>query len=123
MALARRPPNVFAGSRLDRAVHLRRDSDWLAGRLADPATRLVLHWRGRGLGRWEEGVARAVHLAVSEVPDLAVELGEVALLGLAEGIVHLGWDLSRREEAEVAARLAERGELADLRAVGAVLPA
>jgi NAD+ diphosphatase len=49
MSLSRRPPNVFAGGRIDRAAHLRRDPDWLAGRLADPATFLVPHWRGHAL--------------------------------------------------------------------------
>lgn len=123
MGLSRRPPNVFAGGRIDRAAHLRRDPNWLAGRLADPATLLVPYWRGRALVLWDDAAARAVRLAVGELPGLAADPGEVALLGLAEGIPHFGWDLSRREEAEVAAHLAGRGELAELRAVAAALPA
>jgi NAD+ diphosphatase len=34
-------PNTFAGEALDRAGMRRRDSDWLAARLADPETRVV----------------------------------------------------------------------------------
>jgi NAD+ diphosphatase len=36
------PPNTFAGEALDRAALRRRDETWLAERLADPASRVVL---------------------------------------------------------------------------------
>ena len=35
-------PNTFAGEALDRAGPHRRDEAWLAARLADPATRVVV---------------------------------------------------------------------------------
>jgi NAD+ diphosphatase len=36
------PPNTFAGEALDRAAGRRRDETWLAARLADPASRVVV---------------------------------------------------------------------------------
>ena len=122
--MATRPTNVFAGGTLDRAAHLRRDPEWLAARRADPDTCLVPQWRGRSLIRWEGDAASAVRLKVGEAPDELrglLELADPVLLGLADGVPHLGLDLSCHEDAE--GHLAALGELLDLRSAGSVLPA
>jgi NAD+ diphosphatase len=67
-------PNTFAGEALDRAGPQRRDEAWLAARLADPATRVVV--------AGESGVlvagARPRLLAVDELPGGL----ELVLLGV-----------------------------------------
>ncbi len=47
----RAPIHVYAGPYVDRASELRKDDAWLAGALANPATRYVLVWRQRNLVR------------------------------------------------------------------------
>jgi NAD+ diphosphatase len=58
-------PNTFAGEALDRAGARRRDEAWLAARMADPATRVVVGG--------EDGVLvedeRPRRLAVDELPE------------------------------------------------------
>ena len=118
-----RRSNVFAGSSLDRAAHLRRDAAWMAARLADPASRVVPFWRGRSLVRWEGERAVAVQLALAEMAELE-ELASpesVVLLGVAEERAHFALDLSGFEEEEARRRLGGAGELVDLKMVGSVL--
>jgi NAD+ diphosphatase len=67
-------PNTFAGEALDRAGERRRDVGWLAARIADPATRVVV---GREDGVLVEG-ERPRLLAVDALPDGL----ELVLLGV-----------------------------------------
>jgi NAD+ diphosphatase len=122
-----RRSNVFAGSSLDRAAHLRRDAEWIAARLSDPGSRVVPFWRGRCLVRWEGERAVAVQLALSEIGGLEEGLASpeaAVLLGLAEDRAHFALDLSAFEEDEARRRLGRlgtSGELVDLKSVGSVL--
>jgi NAD+ diphosphatase len=67
-------PNTFAGEALDRAGPLRRDEAWLAARLADAATRVVVASDSGVLVSGE----RPRLLAVDELPDGL----ELVLLGV-----------------------------------------
>ncbi|MBC7983300.1 MAG: NAD(+) diphosphatase [Candidatus Obscuribacterales bacterium] len=49
MSLRNLPPNVLAGSYIDRAAHHRKDSAWIAQALNDPASLFVPVWRTRSL--------------------------------------------------------------------------
>ncbi|MEA2691288.1 MAG: diphosphatase [Acidobacteriota bacterium] len=122
------PPNVFAGSRLDRAANLRRDPEWLARALADPESRLVPVYRGRSLVRFEGEAARAVALRVAQAaqtPWLPADPEAAPLLGIGGGIAHFALDLSRHAEEDVRRQLLEigdeMGDLVELRTIGAVL--
>ena len=42
-------PNFYASAAVDRLGHLRRDEQWIAQRLADPATRILPVWRTHNL--------------------------------------------------------------------------
>lgn len=72
------PVNTYAGSPLDRAAERRCDPDWLQARLADPATRAVLFWKGQPLVT-EDGrdLARVPADMLDDVgdPDGAIFLG------------------------------------------------
>jgi len=107
-------PNTYASGGIDRAAHLRSDAGWIAGRLADPATRIVPVWRSRNLV--DMNGAPAPHLLPPD-PALMAEAQAGALLGLVDGIAHFAIDLSHREEAEAA----KIGRFEDLRSVGPLL--
>jgi len=107
-------PNIYASGGIDRAAHLRTDESWVAGRLADPETRLVPVWRARNLVDMNGAPAP---LLLPPEPRLLAEAQATALLGLIEGIAHFAIDLSHREEDEIA----EIGRFEDLRAVGPLL--
>jgi NAD+ diphosphatase len=120
--MAVRSPNVFAGSHLDRAAPLRRDSAALARALADPASRIIPVHQGRSVVRFEGKKASAVALSGEQVAAtswLPEDVDAVPLLGLADGIAHFALDLSHLEEDEVR-RLAP-GDFVELRTIGAVL--
>ncbi|UCH76221.1 MAG: NAD(+) diphosphatase [Rhodospirillales bacterium] len=109
-----KPPNIYAAGGIDRAAHLRGDADWVAGRLGDPATRIVPVWRSRNLV--DMNGAPAPHLLPPE-RALIEEAQAVALLGLVDGVAHFAIDLSHRAEPETAVI----GRFEDLRSVGPLL--
>jgi len=112
--MAMKRPNIYASGGIDRASHLRGDDAWLAGRLADPESRLVPVWRARNLV--DLNGSPAPHLLPPD-PALLAEAQATALLGLVDGIAHFAVDLSHREE-EAAAEI---GRFEDLRSVGPLL--
>jgi NAD+ diphosphatase len=112
--LAMKAPNIYAAGRIDRAAHLRSDESWIAGRLADPETRIVPVWRARNLV--DMNGSPAPHLLPPDA-GLLEEAQATALLGLVDGVAHFAIDLSHREE-DAAARI---GLFEDLRAVGPLL--
>ncbi|HTQ80414.1 MAG TPA: NAD(+) diphosphatase [Thermoanaerobaculia bacterium] len=119
-----RPANFFSGSPLDRAAHLRRDSEGLAQALTDPQSLLVPVFQGRSLVRFEGDLARAVVLPVAAaavMPWDSNDLRQVPFLGLRAGVAHFALDLSAHEEETVRRQLAELGDLTELRTVGAAL--
>jgi NAD+ diphosphatase len=111
--------NVFAGSPIDRAAHLRTDEAWIAARLVDPASRFIPVWRSRSL--ITEGEPRmAVRLVPLQVEAALGNGAAVAFLGVAGETAHFAIDLSHLDEGEARA-LAGGAELADLWAIGAAV--
>jgi NAD+ diphosphatase len=72
--------NIFAGSYLDRASHLREDPDWFAAALAAPDSRVVAVWNSRSLVA--DGPAPQVaYLELSQLPAANRAGAELILLG------------------------------------------
>lgn len=107
-------PNIYASGGIDRAAHLRSDTAWVEGRLADPATRIAPVWQSRNL--IDMNGAPAPHLLPPD-PALLAGAQATALLGLVDGIAHFAIDLSHRGEDEAGAV----GRFEDLRTVGPLL--
>ena len=92
-------PNVYTGSPLDRAGHLRDDPDWIAARLADPATLFVPVWRARTLVRGvDEGRPEAVFISNEAAATLRMSGGPWAFLGLRGETAVFTVDLSTVED-------------------------
>jgi NAD+ diphosphatase len=106
-------PNTFAGEALDRAGPHRRDEAWLAARLADAATRVVVASAAGVLVSGE----RPRLLAVDELPDglelvlLGVDRGGRALFAADPGDEFAGERLGLRDLAPVMSQ-AEGGMVA-----------
>ncbi len=114
-------PNIYAAHGFDRSAHRRRDSAWLADRMADPATVIVPVWQSRSavsVERQAALLAEPSHLA--EFAALPwVFLGEDA------GRAHFAVDLSGLDEGEaldIAQSLDPAASFQDLRTVGPTLP-
>ncbi len=92
-------PNVYTGSPLDRAGHLRDDAEWVAARLADPATTFIPVWRARTLVRGvDEGRPQAVFLTNEAAAPLRMAGGPWAFLGLRGDAAVFTVDLSHVED-------------------------
>ncbi len=110
---ANRAPNVFAGPYIDRASGRRKDAGWLAGALADPATRFAPVFRNQSLiGRGPE--PRAVLLPRSGLPPF--DDAEAILLGQFHGAPVFAVEIREPRGAD------GDGEFADLRLTGGLLP-
>jgi len=121
MNAARPNGNYYSGMHLDRADHLRRDGDWLAARLADPASRFVPVWRTRNLIRGAQD-PRAVWLEGAAARALRTQASETVFLGLAGETAYFALDLSAIGDPEAAPELTDGGAplgvFLDLRTVG-----
>ncbi len=121
MATGRGPyRHFYAGLGLDRVSLLRRDSGWIAARLADPASVLLPVWRAQNLVRSGE-VPAAARLTVASAAGLVALAREVVLLGLDGETACFAIELSHIEAPEALPPLAEAGRFADLRSVGPLL--
>ena len=78
MSVVATTPNTFEGARLDRVTARRRDSDWVAERLADPESRAVVLADAAVLVEDER-------LALVELPGLLEAGAEPLLLGVQDG--------------------------------------
>ncbi len=122
--------NPFAGGGLDRATHLRAETEWVSRRRSDPSSRVVPVWCSRNLVRGAarepaseaEGAAyEPVLLPPEAAASCSVPAREWIFLGLEEG--------SDGQRALFAAEVPETrepaidgaGEFLDLRRVGAML--
>jgi NAD+ diphosphatase len=114
--------NVYGGGALDRAAVTRLDPQWLARRLADPASRLVPVWRAQSLIRRDGDTVRAHFPRVGQSPWLPSFADTVFLLGEADGATYFAVDLSAADEPATLPGLGDAGEFVDLRGVGALLP-
>lgn len=72
--------NTFAGPYLDRAAHLRQDPAWVAGALADRASRAVAIWNSRNLIA-DGAPPRAALLDLALLPQERRNADELILLG------------------------------------------
>ena len=111
--------NFYARARLDRVHHLRGDAAWLSERLAHPESRVLPVWRDRNLVRRDDpqSAPAAVMPTAGSLGGLLTDGGQLALLGLVDGIAHFALDLSHID----APSLGDRGEFLDLRAVGPLI--
>ena len=113
-----RTPNVFAGSDLDRAAHLRKDTAYVAAALADPATLIAPLWRARNLVHPLEHGCCAAFVSVTHEIRTALPDGEFVLLGQFRGRACFAVDLP-----PAAQPVAPPGAaFEDLRKTGALLP-
>jgi NAD+ diphosphatase len=114
--------NIYSGGgSLDRAAERRHDTEWLAGQLVHPATRLVPVWRTQNLVRRDGTAVRAVRLSYAGTGWLT-ELGVAPIfLGTIKGIAHFTLDLSRLADPALLPELGALGEFVELREVGALL--
>ncbi len=88
-------PNVYTGSPLDRAGHLRDDTDWIAARLADPNSLFVPLWRSRTLvSGVDEGRPEAVFVSNEAAGALRMTGGPWAFLGLRGDVAVFAVDVS-----------------------------
>jgi NAD+ diphosphatase len=104
---------------LDRAGHLRRDTDWLSGRLADPSTRLLLLQSGTVVVDEEHRLV----LVSNPGADIDHAAEGVVFLGLdAEGTAVFALDADADHGEAVLATLTEDHRFVDLRGAAARLP-
>jgi NAD+ diphosphatase len=108
--------NFYVTPTLDRVSLNRRDEAWLALRMAEPGSRLLLVWRGQNLILEAPSPAAAL-LSLTEGGALLAEAGEIALLGLIGERALFAADLSHREEPPAL----PGARFADLRSVGPLL--
>ncbi len=109
--------NVFAGGRLDRAAAQRGDARWIAARLADPATRFVVHRGGGVLVAGDEPPA-PVLLPPGDAAPLRAAAAETVFLGLDAGRARFALALPDDAPEAADAALARFGRIESLRAVG-----
>lgn len=92
-------PNVYTGSPLDRAGHLRDDAAWIDARLKDPATRFVPVWRAKTLVHgMDAGQPAAVFLPGDHAHTLRTAGGPWAFLGLHGADAVFAIDISAAED-------------------------
>ncbi len=117
----RRDDNYYSNPGLDRSARERGDGDWLAERLADPASRYVAVWKGKNLITGSADAPAAALLDGAVAADLR-EAGasDPVLLGTRDGAAVFAIDLPPDQE-PAALALADGREFVDLRQVGALL--
>ena len=112
-----RPLNYYVAGDLDRAGHRRKDSVWIAERLADPTSRFLPVWRTQNLVSAQG--PRAVFLGARHVGRF---VGEAVLLGLRRGEEAVfAIDVSAHESPQEALDLGTGATFTDLRRVGPLL--
>ncbi|MDA0364846.1 MAG: NAD(+) diphosphatase [Chloroflexi bacterium] len=114
-----RTPNHYAGAALDRASARRVNDAWIAERLGDPATRVLLVWQSQGVVTDLE--APAIHwLDASALQALDAQPDQLVFLGEVGGAAHFALDVSHVEARESHPVLASL-RFEDLRTVGPLL--
>ena len=118
--------NFYCGVGLERADHLRADTDWIAGQLRDPRSRFLPLWRSKHLFSAEaagdvSGTASSIWLDSGSAASLLDQAGTWVFLGLREEVAHIALDLSHLDDPEHEPVLAARGRFRDLREVGPLL--
>ncbi len=111
----------YTGAPLDRISHLREDAVWLTARRRAKETRLVPVWRSRSLVHTEDD--RALILTVAEAGDLLDAAQHEVVLGVEDGTLYLGLDLSHLDDPYGHPSIDAEGAFEDLREIGPVIPA
>lgn len=109
-----------AGGELDRLAHLRTEDGWIDSLIRDARARVVAVWQTRNLVVSGD-IPRAAFLSVEAARPWFDGGGTVAVLGEAEGSLHLAVDVSHWDEDEARRRATDVGEWMDLRRVGPLL--
>ena len=117
--IARRP-NLYTGSRLDRAAHRRDDADWIDHARASASALWAPVWRGRPL---IEGGRRAAFLSGHAAGALRDTPSSWAFLGLLDERPLFAVDLTGAEDPLTTLGGPPEWDFAELRAVVALLPA
>lgn len=113
--------NYFSAGDLDRATRLRPRDEWLAERLADPATRIVALWQSRNLLQGDSA-PRPVLLSPAELVDAGFDCGAAVLLGTRGAVAYFALDLTV-DEASLSRLLPVGASFRELRDVGPLLDA
>ena len=114
------PVNVFGGSPLDRVDFRRRDTAWIADRLATPEARFLPVWRSKNLvSLTADGLPCIAAIPLETVAQLLSSM-PWALLGLRDGTPYFAIDLS---PLDTPLPPETPGHFEDLRRIGSVLPA
>jgi NAD+ diphosphatase len=108
--------NGFTGGRLERAVHRRKDADWLARALARPDSRIVPVWQGKLLHA--HGGVEAALLAPAQAEIHTANAHSLTFLGERDGaaVFALGTDAPATGDA-----LRANGAWGELRQIAAVM--
>jgi NAD+ diphosphatase len=122
--------NFFTTDAVDRGHTKRRDEQWIAARMEDPNTYLMLVWGDKNLFTQDE-VPRPILLAPQEAQDLLPIAASITLLGEIDGHIYFALELpddlvaspttaGAAAEALVAS-LTQTGQFENLRMVGLAL--
>jgi len=112
-----KPFNVFAGGTLDRATERRGDEPWIERRLADAATRFIVHRRDTALVAKGEPPASVLLDPAGAAPLRAIAPAAI-FLGLDAGRARFALDLPDDAPEATIASLERLGRFETLRAVG-----
>jgi NAD+ diphosphatase len=110
--------NVFAGPYLDRAAHLRSQTEWFERALANPDSRVAAVWNSRSF-LTEEATPRAAFLSLGELPEDKRSADALILLGEFAGRSLFAAEL----EGDEPPVLRQGTRFEDLRMVAMLLPA
>lgn len=114
-------PNVYSGSPLDRAAHVRDDAAWVEAALEADATLWAPVWRARNLMRGAQaGQPEAVFVTGAAARALRLAGGPWAFLGLLDGTPLFAVDVSAADD-PAPLLSPEFGAFTDLRAVPGLL--
>ena len=111
-------PNVYTGSPLDRAGHLREDAAWIEARLADPPSLFVPVWRAKTL---VAGEAEAVFVSGAQAARWREAAGPWAFLGLRGDVAVFALDVSTLDDP--APLLPDGARFEDMRGLAGLLSA
>jgi len=112
--------NTFAGNPLDRASYHRGDADWIAARLADPATRSLALWNGQPLVEGGEDAPRLAWLPMEMALPLAGDERHWLFLGMDGETALFAIDLDGEAD-PAAGPLEGRGRFVGLRETATLL--
>ncbi len=106
---------------VDRQTHRRTDPGWLEELMARRDTQVVITWRGRVLVDGPRDAPRVARLSPVGA-DWRPLVGEMAVLGVADGAGIVAASVDAVEDPKAEPRLKRLGGLVDMRGIGPLLP-